>query len=69
MKYPNNDNGRDRQLMEAGDLAPLIAEFTRQLSQEGYADLTVRGYDDAARHLAHWLANPRSRPPRSTRLS
>ncbi len=56
MKYPRNDNGRDRQLMKAGDLAPLIAEFTRLLSQEGYADLTVRGYDDAARHLAHWLA-------------
>lgn len=56
MKYPSNDDGRDRQRMEAGDLAPLIAEFTRELSQEGYTDLTVRGYDDAARHLAHWLA-------------
>jgi site-specific recombinase XerD len=56
MKDPSNDDGRDRQRMEAGDLAPLIAEFTRELSQEGYTDLTVRGYDDAARHLAHWLA-------------
>jgi integrase/recombinase XerD len=56
MEYPSNDDGRDRRLMEAGDLAPLIAEFTRQLSQQGYAYLTLRGYDDAARHLAHWLA-------------
>ena len=42
--------------MVAGDLAPLVAEFTCHLSREGYTDLTVRGFDHAARHLAHWLA-------------
>ena len=50
-----DDHCRDRQFMVAGDLAPLVAEFTRHLSQEGYTDLTVRGFDHAARHLAHWL--------------
>jgi site-specific recombinase XerD len=42
--------------MVAGDLAPLVAEFMRHLSQEGYTDLTLRGFDYAARHLAHWMA-------------
>jgi site-specific recombinase XerD len=42
--------------MEAGELAPLVDEFRRQLRQAGYTCLTVRGFDDAARHLAHWLA-------------
>jgi integrase/recombinase XerD len=47
---------RVRQFMEAGDQAPLVAEFTRHLSQEGYTDHTLCGFDHAARHLAHWLA-------------
>ena len=44
-----------RRRMDAGDLAPLVAQFTRQLSEAGYTDFTVRGFDGAARHLAHWL--------------
>ena len=40
----------------ANDLAPWVAEFTRHLSDTGHTALTVRGYDGAARHLAHWLA-------------
>jgi hypothetical protein len=42
--------------MHASDLAPWVAEFTRHLSDTGHTALTVRGYDGAARHLAHWLA-------------
>ena len=45
-----------RRQMDAGNLASQVAEFVRHLLQDGYTDLTVRGYDDAARHLAHWLA-------------
>ena len=41
--------------MDAGDLAPQVAAFTRQLSQLGHTGLTVSGYDAAARHLAQWL--------------
>ncbi len=55
MSSSSDDHCRGRQFMVAGDLAPLVAEFTRHLSQEGYTDLTVRGFDHAARHLAHWL--------------
>ena len=46
----------DRGVLVAGDLAPLVAEFTGQLLHEGFTGLTVRGFDHAARHLAHWLA-------------
>jgi integrase/recombinase XerD len=42
--------------MVAGDIAPQVAQFTHHLSQEGFTDLTLRGFDHAARHLAHWLA-------------
>lgn len=55
MSSTSDDHCRDRQLMVAGDLAPLVAEFTHHLSQQGYSDLTVRGFEHAARHLAHWL--------------
>ena len=57
MSSSNEDRCRDRQFMVAGDLTPVVAEFTRHLSQEGYTDLTLRGFDHAARHLAHWLAD------------
>ena len=57
MKCLTNDHRRDHQFMNAGDVAPLIAEFTRQLARDGYSKLTVGGYDAAARHLAHWLAD------------
>jgi hypothetical protein len=56
MSGSNDDHCRGRQFMDAGDLAPLVAQFTHRLSQDGYTELSVRGYDDAARHLAHWLA-------------
>ena len=42
--------------MDAGELAPLVTEFTRHLSELGHTSLTVSGYDAAARHLAQWLA-------------
>jgi integrase/recombinase XerD len=42
--------------MDAGNLAPHVTEFTRQLSELGHTILTVTGYDTAARHLAQWLA-------------
>ena len=59
MSGSNDDHCRGRQFMEAGDLAPLVAKFTHRLSQDGYAELSVRAYDEAARHLAHWLAEAR----------
>lgn len=59
MSSSSDDHCRGRQFMVAGDLAPLVAEFTHHLSQEGYTDLTVRGFDHVARHLVHWLAEAR----------
>jgi hypothetical protein len=59
MSGSNDDHCGGRQFMDASDLAPLVAKFTHRLSQEGYTDLSVRGYDDAARHLAHWLIEAR----------
>jgi site-specific recombinase XerD len=41
--------------MQENDLSPWVAEFTRHLSKTGHAVLTVKGYDDAARHFAYWL--------------
>jgi site-specific recombinase XerD len=45
-----------QQRMDAGNLAPLVAEFTRHLSGLGHTALTVAGYDAAARHFAQWQA-------------
>lgn len=56
MRRSSDVRCRGRQFIEAGEIAPLVAEFTCHLSQKGYTDLTLRGFDDAARHLAHWLA-------------
>lgn len=56
MRRSSDVHCRGRQFMEGGDQAPLVAEFMRHLSQEGYTDLTLRGFDHAARHLAYWLA-------------
>jgi hypothetical protein len=41
--------------MDAGDLAPRVSEFTRHLLELGHTELTVTGYEAAARHLAQWL--------------
>jgi len=42
--------------MHVNDLAPWVAEFTRDLLETGHTALTVRGTGGVARHLAHWLA-------------
>jgi integrase/recombinase XerD len=42
--------------MEAGDLAPLVAAFSAELGTLRHSRLTIRGYDDGARHFAAWLA-------------
>jgi site-specific recombinase XerD len=55
MTKTNEARCAGRQRMEAGELAPWVAEFTRRLRQQGYTSLTVKSYDDAARHHAHWL--------------
>jgi site-specific recombinase XerD len=59
MSGSNDGHCRGRRFMDAGDLAPLVAKLTHRLSQDGYTELSVRAYDDAARHLAHWLAEAR----------
>ena len=55
MDKSREDRQGTRRCMNAGELAPLVAEFTRHLSETGHTDLTVSGFDSAARHLAHWL--------------
>jgi integrase/recombinase XerD len=44
-----------RVCMGAGDLAPLVKEFTHHLSNLGHTSLTVRGYDCSLRHFVQWL--------------
>ena len=56
MAKSSEDRCDRQQCMDAGELAPLVAEFTRHLSELGHTGLTVSGYDAAARHLAQWLA-------------
>jgi hypothetical protein len=52
----SNDAHRKRRVcMNAGDLAPLVKEFTHQLSNLGYARQTARGYEWPSRHLVRWL--------------
>lgn len=51
----NADRCNRQRCMDAGDLAPLVVEFTRYLTKAGHTSLTVSGYDIAARHLAQWL--------------
>jgi site-specific recombinase XerD len=41
--------------MDAGNLAPRVSESTRHLLELGHTELTVAGYEAAARHLAQWL--------------
>jgi integrase/recombinase XerD len=55
MAKKNEDRCDEQLCMDAGDLAPLVTEFTRHLSDLGYTRLTVTGYDAAARHAAQWL--------------
>jgi site-specific recombinase XerD len=56
MVKSSEDHRSGRLRMDAGDIAPLVAEFTRRLREAGHTDLTVRGFDGAARHLSQWLA-------------
>ena len=51
----SEDRRSGRRRMDAGDLAPLVEEFTRHLSEAGHTALTLRGFDGAARHLSQWL--------------
>jgi len=52
----SNEARRDRRVcMNAGDLAPLVKEFTHHLSNLGHARRTVRGYEWPSRHLVQWL--------------
>jgi integrase/recombinase XerD len=55
--FKSNEDCRNRQhCMNAGALAPQVAQFTRHLSELGHSRLTVSGYEAAARHIAQWLA-------------
>lgn len=56
MAKSNEDRCNKQLCMDAGNLAPHVAEFTRHLSELGHTGLTVTGYDAAARHLAQWVA-------------
>ena len=56
MAKSNEDRCNRQRCMDAGELAPLVTEFTCHLSELGHTSLTVGGYDAAARHLAQWLA-------------
>ena len=41
--------------MDPRSLRAFVVEFTDHLAALGHTDLTVRGYEDAARHFAEWL--------------
>ncbi|UEM11275.1 hypothetical protein J4G43_043040 [Bradyrhizobium barranii subsp. barranii] len=55
MAKSSEDHCHGLRCMDAGDLAPLVTEFTRHPTALGHKSLTVSGYDAAARHLAQWL--------------
>jgi site-specific recombinase XerD len=40
--------------MEAGELAPWVAEFAAELGSKRHTDLTIGGYTACARHFAAW---------------
>lgn len=44
-------------LMDAGFLAPWIAEFACSLEALAHSDLTIRGYTDSARHFSAWVCD------------
>ena len=44
-----------RVLMDAGFLAPWIAEFASSLKALAHSDLTIGGYTDSGRHFAAWV--------------
>jgi hypothetical protein len=40
---------------DPGSLRAFVVEFKNHLAALSHTDLTVRGYEDAARHFAEWL--------------
>lgn len=46
---------QNRRCMDPGTLRTFVEEFTNQLTALEHTQLTVRGYEDAARHFAEWL--------------
>jgi site-specific recombinase XerD len=45
--------------MDAGRLRPFVDAFVGMLRARRHTPLTVAGYDDSARHFAHWLCRSR----------
>jgi site-specific recombinase XerD len=46
--------------LDPGPLRALVEEFGRCLASQGHTVLTVRGYEDAARHFAAWFQQTRT---------
>ena len=40
--------------LDPGPLRPLVDQFICGLASQGHTVLTVRGYEDGARHFAAW---------------
>ena len=55
MAKSNEARRNGRVCMNAADLAPLVKEYTHQLSDLGHTPLTVRDYARASRHFVQWL--------------
>jgi len=53
---PDEAHSNKPHAMDAGDLAPQVAEFRSHLAALGHSHLTVSAYDDCARHFGQWLA-------------
>jgi len=49
------ETGAKWRRMDPRSLRAFVVEFTDYLAALGHTDLTVRGYEDAARHFAEWL--------------
>jgi integrase/recombinase XerD len=47
--------GAKLRCMDPGSLRAFVVEFTNHLAALSHTDLTVSGYEDAARHFAEWL--------------
>lgn len=55
MARANEDSCDHERSMDAGELAPLVAEFVEQLRALGHSRFTTGGYEASARHFACWL--------------
>jgi integrase/recombinase XerD len=55
MAKSNEARCNRRGFTKAGDLAPLVNEFTHHISNLGHARRTVRGYGWPSRHFVQWL--------------